>query len=563
MRAERAFPTGSEPVASVPESGRDMLDQVLSIRDATEEVFLTTGSQLIELSSLLDTARQGARSLDLIVRGGLLDRLRGETASQSAAFESLTGGFQTVDAGVVALTTSLNQLGADLQDVRRSVVTMRMVVLNARVTLASLHEQDQHLTNFAEDGQTVVAAIVDLLSRFEEAMPTIRELVQETALAVKDVSTNLDADVLVAFRRLMEDVSSFEAGARTASGKGYELSGRLQGLLGATAAAVSGLQVGDSTRQQLDHVAFILSLPEAPDPALRALAEALVVDAAALHCRKLDELRRSVGQMVSGLNDLIEVHLSGFLEACGKAAAPEVLQQDTNRLDLAIKSLQPVQSKAAALEQAMMREFDAFRDLIREGEQVQQSTRQIGINAVLSCTRIGSGGQGLKVVAEQLQFVAHEVGSRFSAMRKTLDGVGAQCAQTNSAIDHALRSSIEMPERLANSMGPLIENVTESLLPVNTAVLRLRDRLADLNLDFGPAMRHAGQLRTLAEGFGSPDALPPSDHLSDDVLSRVAAVFTIERERDVFRAILPSRAAILARPSTEQPVCDPDDGFFL
>lgn len=563
MRAERAFTPRSEPVGSVPESGGDLLAQVLSIRDATEDVFLTTGSQLMELSSLLDTARQGALSLDKIVRGGLLDRLRGEAASQSAAFDNLTGGFQTVDAGVEALTTSLNQLGADLQDVRRSVVTMRMVVLNARVTLASLHAQDQHLSNFAEDGQTVVAAIVDLLTRFEEAMPTIRELVQETALAVKDVSTSLDADVLVAFRRLMEDVSSFEAGARTASGKGYELSGRLQGLLGATAAAVSGLQVGDSTRQQLDHVAFILSLPESTDPALRALAEALMVDAAALHCRKLDELRRSVGQMISGLNNLMEVHLSGFLEACGKGATPEVLQEDTNRLDLAIKSLNPLQSRAAALEQAMMREFDAFRGLIRKGEQVQQSTRQIGINAVLSCTRIGSGGQGLKVVAEQLQFVAHEVGSRFSAMRKTLDRVGAQCAQTTSAIDRALRASIDMPERLANSVGPLIANVTESLLPVNSAVVRLRDGLADLDLDFDPVMRHAGQLRALADGLGSPDALPPSDHLSDEVLSRVSSVFTIEREREVFRTVLPKRAGLLKASTTGEAVDDPDDGFLL
>ncbi len=515
------------------------------------------------MSSLLDTARQGALSLDMIVRGGVLDRLRDEAVRQTGAFDALTRGFQNVDAGVEALTCALTQLGADLHDVRRSAVTMRMVVLNARVTLASLHEQDQRLSNFAEDGQTVVAAIVDLLTRFEEAMPTIGGLVQDTALAVKDVSSNLDADVLDAFRQLMKDVAAFEAGARTVSGKGYALSTKLKSLLSATAAAVSGLQVGDSTRQQLDHVAFILSLPEASDPALRALAEALVIDAAAIHGRMLDDLRKSVGQMITGLNDLFSAHLAGFLEACGQTASPDVLQEDSRRLDLAIRTLHPLQAKAESLERAMSQEFDAFRGLITKGEQVQQSTRQIGINAVLSCTRIGSGGQGLKVVAEQLQSVAHDVGGRFSAMRKTLDRVGALCAETTSAIDRALNDSIDMPERLAQSMGPLIVNVTDCLLPVNTAVVRLRDRLAGLDLDFGPAMRHAGDLCALADGLSPAAALPLSARVTDDVLARVFGVFTIEREREVFRTILPDCAARVATPVTGATFDDPDDGFLL
>lgn len=563
MRAELAFRPGREPIGPVPDRGADLLARIVTIRDATEGVFLTTGSQLIELASLLDTARQGAVSLDKITRGGLLDRLHGEAEGQTASFGELTRGFQKVDAGIEALAHALRQLGSDLQDVRRSVVTMRMVVLDARVTLASLHAQDQRLSNFAEDGQAVVTQIVDLLARFEEAMPTMRGIVDDTASAVRDIGDNLEKGVIVAFGQLMRDVAAFEAGARAASGQGHALSGKLQTLLGATAAAVSGLQVGDSTRQQLDHAAFILSLPEAGDPALRALAEALVIDVSAVHGRTLDELRQSVAKMIAGLKDLFDAHLGGFLDACGQTADPAFLREASGRLGIAIKALYPLQAKAQSLERAMAEEFDAFRGLISTGEKVQQSTRQIGINAVLSCSRLGSGGQALKVVAEQLQCVARDVGHRFAAMRKTLDGVGLLRQETTSAIDRALRNSIEMPERLANTMDPLISSVTDCLLPVNTAVMQLRDRLANLDIDFGPAQNHRAQLQTLADGLSPMRRPPVSDRVSDETLGRIARVFTIERERDVFRAILPDRASLLAGPMTGAGFGLEDDGFLL
>jgi hypothetical protein len=541
----------------------DLLSQVVKIRDATEGVFLTTGSQLIELSSLLDTARAGAISLDKIVRGGLLDRLRDEALAQSRSFDELTRGFQKVDAGIEALTGSLRELGADLEDVRRSVVMMRMVVLNVRVTLASLHAQDQSLNNFAEDGQNVVAEIVELLNRFESAMPTIRELVGKVALEVTHIRDNLDLGVLVAFRQLMQDVGSFEAGARSVSGEGQTLSARIQLLLGATAAAVSGLQIGDSTRQQLDHVEFILSLPDAADPVLQTLAASLIIDAAKFHGRTLANLRSSVGQMINGMKDLYEVHLQGFLVALGKSAKPEILLEGVGQLDLSIRKLQPLQAKAEELEQAMVKEFNTFRALIGEGEVVQQSTRQIGINAVLSCTRLGSGGQALKVVAEQLQLVAREVGSRFGAMRRTLDRIDALGIEINSSIDRALRNSIVLPEKLASSLEPLIVEVTESLLPVNVAVTRLCDKLESLDLDFGPAQTHLDRLQELADGLSPCLAPLKSDHLPDDLFAQIAKRFTIEREREVFRAILPNRSGLLTQSSATGLIASLDDGFLM
>jgi hypothetical protein len=563
VRAELAVLPNIELIEGFLGKETNLLTQVVKIRDATEDVFLTTGSQLVELSSLLDTARAGANSLDKIVRSGLLGRLRDEALAQSRSFDELTRGFQKVDAGIEALNCKLRELGADLEDVRRSVVMMRMVVLNVRVTLASLHAQDQSLNNFAEDGQNVVAEIVELLNRLESAMPDIRDLVGRVALEVAYIRDSLEMCVLVAFRQLMQDVGSFEAGARSVSGEGQALSARIQLLIAATAAAVSGFQIGDSTRQQLDHVEFILSQPEAGDPVLKNLAASLLIDAANFHGRALTSLRNSVGQMINGMKDLYQFHLVGFLAALGESAKPEILLEGVGRLELSIRKLQPLQAKAEELEQAMTAEFNAFRDLIGEGEKVQQSTRQIGINAVLSCTRLGSGGQALKVVAEQLQLVAREVGARFSAMRRTLDSINDLGIEINSSIGRALRNSIELPERLASSLQPLVLEVTESLVPVNVAVARLCEKIENLELDFGPAQGHWSQLQELANGL-APCSVPiKSDHLPDELLAGIAKRFTIERERDVFRTVLPNRSGLLTQAPTIASTSNLDDGFLF
>lgn len=543
--------------------GDDLLGQVTALRDETESVFLTTGSQLIEISALLDTAQQGALSLDQLASGGHLDRLREEADAQMAVFGGLLSDFERVDAHVITLTTLLGQLSEDLQNVRRSVVMMRMVVLNARVTLATLHARDQRLSNFAEDGQNVVAETVDLLSQFENAVRAIGKVVDKTTVAVRETQAALAVGVLAAVRSLTQDVAGFEAGVRAIGRQGNALPASLQSLLDATAAAVSGLQVGDSTRQQLDHAVFILALPEADDPALRTLAEALIIDAADVHSRTLAALRQDVGRMIASVKTLVEGHLAGFMEASGRSSAPERLQEGTVRLDDAIRALHPLQSQAAALELEMKREFDAFRQLICRGEAVQESTRLIGINAVLSCTRLGSGGLALKVVAEQLQAVAGEVGARFSAMRATLENIGVQGVETATAIAGALRNSIEMPERLVIAINPLVAEVTRHLQPVNIAIQSLQDRLKDIHIDFDPALRHCQRLQTVSANLALPSVPPISDQVDDDVLARIAAIFTIERERDVFRAVLPDRSGLLASTAGGWNSGMQDDGFLL
>jgi methyl-accepting chemotaxis protein len=492
-----------------------------------------------------------------------LNRLHAEADTQAATFAALAAEFAEAQSGIRTLASESMALGHDLLAVGRSVVTMRSVVLNARVTLASLSMQDLNLRSFAESGQAVVAEISDLLVRFEQTMDDIQKSVEQTQLMVSQIDATMRTEVLSAFDSVMQDLSGFERSVRAVSGRGADLSRMLQSLIDATGRAVSGLQIGDSTRQQLDHIAAILSRPDADDPAFAALVAALLREASSANSAMLDQLQTSVSQMTAGLANLVDVHLSGFFGAPGETLDAARLIEGCERLAQAIAALSPMQDLTIALGQSMAEKFDAFRYLVLKGEGVQDSTHLIGINAVLSCMRLGQEGAALKVVAEQLQVTSHEVGARFATIRTALARINSLGDQISSGTRRLVQQSIHAPEHLIATIVPMIQSVFGYLEPAQQAIAQLQRRLSGLSFDFAPADHHRTSLEALAANSPVVGGPVKSDHIPDETLIGIYAMFTMERERNAFCAVLPDRASVAALALTTEQDTTLDDGFFL
>ena len=546
-----------------PGAAADLLARVVALRDSTEAAFLSTGSQLIDIATLLDVAKSAALSIDALAQIDLLNRLHAEADTQAATFAALAAEFAEAQTGIRTLAAESMALGHDLLAVGRSVVTMRSVVLNARVTLASLSMQDLNLRSFAESGQAVVAEISDLLVQFEQTMDDIQKAVEQTQLMVSQIDATMRTEVLSAFDAVMQDLSGFERSVRAVSGRGADLSRMLQSLIDATGRAVSGLQIGDSTRQQLDHIAAILSRPDADDPAFVALVAALLREASSANSAMLDQLQTSVSQMTVGLANLVDVHLLGFFGAPGETVDAARLIEGCERLAQAIAALDPMQDLTIALGRSMAEKFDAFRHLVLKGEGVQDSTHLIGINAVLSCMRLGQEGAALKVVAEQLQVTSHEVGGRFATIRTALARINTLGDLISSGTSRLVQQSIHAPEHLIATIVPMIQSVFGYLEPAQQAIAQLQRRLSGLSFDFAAADHHRTSLEALAADVPAVGGPVKSDHIPDETLVGIFTMFTMERERVAFCAVLPDRASVAARALTAEQETSLDDGFFL
>ncbi len=241
----------------------------------------------------------------------------------------------------------------------------------------------------------------------------------------------------------------------------------------------------------------------------------------------------------------------------------EKLDEDRNQLTQAIAILHPMQEQTRVLARAIAEEFATFRGLITWGEDVQDGMSLLGINAVLSCARLGQDGAALKLIAEQLQSVSQGVGTRFASIRSALDTISTLGSEIIANTDRLMRHMIDMPERLIAQIDPMLREIIDNLDPLQDAVALLQTRVSRLTFDFAPAQRHSRALAELASQTQSSLGPVGSDALSDASLAQIYAIFTIETERDLFRAVMPDRAEAVAAAVFTETKAEIDDLFFL
>lgn len=539
-----------------------LLEDVKHLSDTTENVFLATGEQLMEIATLLETAIAAFNTLVDLSRDDLMHKLREKALGQEESFEELRLGF--VDAGkkITGLTSMLRFLDREFHRVRRLVTTTRFVVVNAKTVLSSIPSQQQRLGHLTKEGSRVVEEMEGLLSQFESTLHGIGQSVGRMEQVVLLVGSTVDDNVRNAFDALISDITDFEENVQIIAGSGVETSLRLRGLQAATAKAVAGLQVGDSTRQRLDHVAFVLEHVSGDNSPLQDLAALLLDDAFQEQSEKLDQLKNSIATMITGLRDLVRTHLLEFSGSTERTLNASSLLAGAKRISTSVDALRPLRDEAGQRYQMLDRELDRFNGLIRQNEGVQIRIQHIGMDAVLACTRLGDDGKPLKVVAEQIQIVAQESGDHFGSIRETMREISELGRLVASETEDMVQRSIQVPATLSADFSPLITQVVATLSPIQSIVANLQGKTAAVKFDFTPAQAHTARLEWLAGQV--PRFIPgkKTAPVSDAVLETLFRVFTIERERDVFRKVFPGHSMTVNAAS--QPEADTEmDDFFL
>lgn len=554
------FQIHHQTTGSIPQQA--VLEDVRHLRDTTESIFLSTGEQLIEIAMLLETAIAAFNTLVDLGRDDLMHKLRAKALAQEDSFEVLRNGF--VDAGnkISGLTSMLCFLDREFHRVRRSVTTTRFVVVNAKTVLASIPSQQQRLGHLTKEGTRVVEEMEHLLSNFERTLHEIGQSVRRMDQVVSLVGSTVDNDVRSAFDALISDIADFESSFQMIAGAGAAMSNRLKDIQAATAKAVAGLQVGDSTRQRLDHVAFVLENALSENSPLHDLAAVLLEDAFLEQTEKLDQLKNSVASMIAGLRDLVQSHLMEFSGATERTLNASSLLGDAEQIAASVEVLRPLQDKAGQTYQTLDAELNRFNGLIRQNEEVQVKIRHIGMDAVLACTRLGDDGKPLKVVAEQIQIVAEESGDHFGSIRGTMKEISELGRSVASETEEMVKQSIQVPANLSADFGPLITQVVESFSPIQSIIMNLKGKTAAVKFDFAPAQAHTAQLERLASQIPRFIPAEKTELVLDSVLEKIFSGFTIERERDVFRNIFPAQS-IAANSASQTATGATLDEFFF
>lgn len=539
----------------------------------TEEVFLAAGDHLAATSDALGQTRGVLAVFDEMNANGTLSDLRQHGHWHDSEMRSLSDEvFKALDL-VSALMERARGVDAQVRELRGILKMMNIVVLNARITVAAIpigpEDSGSNLTGFTEDATRLVAELGSILGGLDEAMQRIKSGSSDALDRARSLGDLLTSSLSGPVATLNRNLATFESHIQSLGSASAEIADRSRALMSASATAVSGLQIGDTTRQRLEHVLFILErIPGAHDEAdaLTALAAHQMQDIADLHVAGVDAVRDGSTALQEGILTLIRDHLGIFEQRNGSRRLMDGLEDIENRIAQAVTT----QGQLMDFARSLSREFEALTSVIAAGKSFEARMRMIGINAVIACARLGRRGLALREIAGQLQQLAGDASAGLPVVKSDLTEMMDLASQTIALLEAACERANALPKGAVRQLSEGVKQIGEAAYRSGDVVASIRTKLDESRGWLAPVSEHAHLIEKTARMFANDLGDTGFPGKIDGIASEAFRIYTMERERDIHRSvILPPEGAKEAKtpePTVAETTPDSteslDDIFF-
>jgi hypothetical protein len=556
-----------------------------------EGPFLAVGDRLSDAVGIF--ARLG--ELFATLQASLDDPELGRAADALSGVGGDLGGLASAlgdeDATLARLRALNGRVARHIETIHRTIRAISMLAINAHISASDVDVEGEDVAAFAlrfkqlaASARATVAASAAQCDRLGKALDAARVrhrgfmLEHHQGLAMMAEQIGACVRALEARRASAADVS------RTIGAGSQQISADI-------GAVVMALQIGDITRQRLDHVAEALAGAAqglggdgAPGEAnqgwagglnaeqLQAvgigvcrLGEAQMADALFDFDRELERAAASLRKLAAEAEDLVALGGRGYGNGRdGFASFLAVLQA---QLDRALTLFRTCQRHRADVDAQMAVAGSGLRDLLEhlgKVEQIEEEIRLVSLNTAFLCQRIGSKGRVLATIAQELRGRAAGLLDDVRGLSAAVGEIGgvATAFERNREAHGAARIAA-MEQTIAAALDPFSRSGAElaaalaRLAPEGSAVgERLRSSVTTLGRldEMGFALRALH--RRLA---GIADRHPPSagdEQLRRERLRLFPVGYTMASERAIHAALCGGEAAEAPAPALEDAVLD-------
>lgn len=552
-------------------------------RHTIEQTFLDMGERLISCTNLLSeisAAHEGMpaelESAEFTSAAQTLQAIREQLAKMAEVHSS-------EEDDIVQLTGMAARVKRPLVDLREAVRAIRFVAVNARVVAAGISGAhgtfDGSTTDMGDLGRSVASAVTAFSRSFERLGSSLA-----VARSANASFTAKHGDTMnYVSGRLAEHLSVLGHHRARAASKATEHAQSIGRISGRVADAVSALQIGDITRQRVEHVEQALDAlggymgqPASAGTASRASTVSAVCR---LQTAQLDETVHNFDAQVGSLTKSIS-HLAGDTAAVLRENGEEVenlfskggmalaaLIEDLREISKLFSDfeqtragLQKVAGEVAQSVSAMVSLMGDHLDTIRE---IEQRIRQLSLNTVIQCTRLGEKGDALMVVAQSLRTLAGETVAAAEAIMSGLtevDALAQRLVQRRTsdtgedvpALEKDARDAIAMFETVMGRMRACVDTMSTAG-PRAVSLLDETVKSVSGRRDFADGWRsvHAELEHLVPADFVPLEHAPGID---DGFIARLRTRYTMDSERSLHDRLLgaPKQAsAAAALPESE------------
>lgn len=521
------------------------------------------------------------------------------------SLEKLSGSLddETAEATIGRLVATVDQLTAlpGIEEARQQrLADVAVTEKSLGAYIADMQETLRYLRTFATTAKITGAAIPDFSGFAEEILERIQFGASEVnALGAKigtlggviGAASAGGGEALVRFRSSVPDIAgNLTRNAADLTAQRRHLS-QLAGKVGSSARLVqtkvattlSSMQIGDITRQRIEHCqsAFAFldeylaagTLDAGAGERLTALVRHLVRDQLVeiardfeRECRTVVGTIRSFGADIDGLMALY----GGMDAADGRSAdrAMRTLEADIAAARAVVGDIEQAAGKANALGSSTVETVQELLKGVKTIQLVRTDIHYMALNTNLRCGKLGEEGRAINVVTAELRLFSarlDETAEHILTALQSLEGDAGKLSEAGNAAGGSLDTHLEEVLDHIRRAGDRMEEDMDALRACGADISAKAGRtIADLdfNAELGDVLADCADRAGELLGHDLPDTTGLEEALAD-LGGRIARTYTMVSEREVHARIFGTTLDASPAPAAVQSDEDLfDDALF-
>lgn len=575
-----AFDSAASGIGQTADAQDGMADIVASL----DSRFIPAGETL---SHMVDAMGAVLSGLDVMGRV-----LGGDTGEDSEAAEALLSAARQLREApekqqartrhVAALGGVMQRLGTMSSEIARILTVLEFYTVNLKIAAAGADE----FVEFANDmsvklksGSREVEAFNNQIKLMQSSLADMRRvddvLARESARVIPQVPNRLTEEV--------QQLRSRQAWLSEMAMFTRDIILRLQAHVGR---ALEAMQIGDITRQRLEHLVdgcraleTMLADPAAVDP-----------DGTRGHMLRLygDQLGDLTGDFITRTGDLLAA-LAALGPDCaqllGNDRRHDAVAQGSHFLQDLGKciadaqgmtgQLQRANEKAVEIAEVVLQVVHALRQRVETIESLRFDVDYMAINVNIRARRDAHIGRPVAVIADEIRICSQQLAELTLGIGQIADELGVESAAFE--IDHESVGRQGVDTMLSNALAIIREGAAESeraVADVSSRAQGLAGMIAAASDELSVCGALSESLRAMTDSFAvlaghdQANAQAASPHPVETLMGDLARIYTMSSERHVHdRHLLPGmeplmKAPVHAGPDATDPPPDDDDALF-
>lgn len=550
--------------------------------------------RFLEVGDVLSRAVDGMNAL-ITALDRMKESLDGDSVATAArelgqASDTLRQLPQSLE-GRLEKLSGLVRVGSDLtkciEDMHKHLAYLRVFGVNIKITSGGIAAAGPEFAIFAQEICDCIELGRTQLDTFRADLGALDGDLRQALGQEADLARRCDELLPAVPDSLVAQVAAITAHQARIGQISEQVAGLARDVRKKVASALAALQIGDITRQRIEHVQFGLALLDAPE--VRALpAEArgrletfmrqlliAQLDATTRDFRRdVSRIGLNVGAMAADASEILRLrdHAEG---QGGEGNFLRGLEANVGKAFALVDDIEAGERSAEAVSRSASR---SARDLAAQVAAIQNmraDVQMMAMNTTLKCSRIGETGKPLGVIAIELRQHAthletsagHTLAALESLFGSTTDeevpeteDLAPQVSAASAAAE-ALRQAVERIRKTGDEVdGDLAEAADQGGQVV--AMLKQAATRFDFDRQVGGYLDEA--LELLARDVGDDDRIDDLAEILAPLMARLSRTYTMAQEREVHAPFADQVGEVPElNPHAQPPAAQSDDDVFL